>query len=332
MCKFLNNKYVENYKESNESDIYIYVITEYIKYLEDDFVEIMNKYAKDFNWGNKIKTRSDNDSNSESESEEEIKPKNKITTKKESEFESEEEKPLHENLQNKVDIYKKYKIINPDYNIKKIPLSGRSISHIIDNDKEYKYCSTCKNWKLVEEYFISSKNWDLLDRRCKICKKKSTYEANINWKQNNKNKISDYNKKYREENIETIKHKCNLTKENKEENKLERRKKYFEKTLEVIKQNDGECLSTIDDYENAHSKLKIKCSVGHIFKKSSNGISRSWCPSCNIFYGEAYSRYILEQFFDCEFNKIRPEWLLNKEGNKLELDGYNEEYKIAFEY
>ena len=32
------------------------------------------------------------------------------------------------------------------------------------------------------------------------------------------------------------------------------------------------------------------------------------------------------------FRKIRPDWIKNKEGNKLELDFYCEELKLAFEY
>ena len=239
---------------------------------------------------------------------------------------------MHENLQNKVDIYKKYKKINPDYNIKQIELTGRAISHIIDGDKEYKYCSGCENWKLTDDFFKSKDTWDSLARSCKICKKKSSSISAKDWKERNKEKISEYNKKYREENIELIKQKCNLTEEKKEENKLERRKKHFEKSIELIKQNGGDCLSTIDDYENAHSKLKIKCENGHEFKKSSNNLVKQWCPHCNIYYGETYSKYILEDFFECNFPKIRPEWLLNREGNKLELDGYNEDKKIAFEY
>jgi hypothetical protein len=143
------------------------------------------------------------ESESSDESEEEIKPKKKNTSKIESESSSESEeesKPLHENLQNKVDIYKKYKKINPDYNIKQIELTGRAISHIIDDDKEYKYCSGCENWKLTDDFFKSKDTWDSLARSCKICKKKSSSISAKDWKERNKEKISEYNKKYREEN------------------------------------------------------------------------------------------------------------------------------------
>jgi hypothetical protein len=295
-----------------------------------------------------IKKESESLESDLSESEEEVKPKKKLI-KKESESsksdsseseeevktiknDSDDEKPMLGCIKDKLNIYKKYKIINPEYNIKNIELSGRSIKHITDENNEYKYCSGCEKWKLTDDFFKSKDTWDSLARSCKICKKESSSNAVKNWKERNKEKISEYNKKYREENNKIIKQKCNLTEEKKDENKLERIKKYFDKSIELIKQNGGECLSNINDYENAHSKLKIKCASGHEFDKSFNDLSKSWCPRCNIYYGESYIKYILEDYFDCNFPKIRPEWLIDKEGNKLELDGYNEDKKIAFEY
>jgi len=35
---------------------------------------------------------------------------------------------------------------------------------------------------------------------------------------------------------------------------------------------------------------------------------------------------------EAKFHRKRPKWLVNENGNRLELDGYNEELKIAFEY
>lgn len=41
---------------------------------------------------------------------------------------------------------------------------------------------------------------------------------------------------------------------------------------------------------------------------------------------------IFEQLFGKPFPKARPSWLLNSRGKKMELDGYCEELKLAFEY
>ena len=36
--------------------------------------------------------------------------------------------------------------------------------------------------------------------------------------------------------------------------------------------------------------------------------------------------------FDTSFDKHRPDWLKNTDGYQLELDGYDQDLKIAFEY
>jgi len=51
------------------------------------------------------------------------------------------------------------------------------------------------------------------------------------------------------------------------------------------------------------------------------------CPDCSSSRSENLSRNIFENLFRFKFPKCRPEWL-----NKLELDGFCEELKIAFEY
>lgn len=49
--------------------------------------------------------------------------------------------------------------------------------------------------------------------------------------------------------------------------------------------------------------------------------------------GERISRRVFEYLFKKPFVKVRPDFLKNPEtGRNLELDGYNEELKIAFEY
>lgn len=48
---------------------------------------------------------------------------------------------------------------------------------------------------------------------------------------------------------------------------------------------------------------------------------------------EKKCRDIFESLFDTDFPKIRPDFIVNtKTGKRLELDGYNEKLKLAFEY
>ena len=47
----------------------------------------------------------------------------------------------------------------------------------------------------------------------------------------------------------------------------------------IAKQRDGKCLS--DEYINAHTKLKWKCSKGHIWEAIPDSVKRgSWCSEC----------------------------------------------------
>lgn len=89
----------------------------------------------------------------------------------------------------------------------------------------------------------------------------------------------------------------------------------------------GECLST--KYVRCTEKLKWKCYYGHEWESSLNSVknNNSWCPKCNINIGEEITRNIMNILFDAKFTTQYPELL---EG--LELDGYNEDLSIAFEY
>ncbi len=47
---------------------------------------------------------------------------------------------------------------------------------------------------------------------------------------------------------------------------------------------------------------------------------------------ESRCRFIFETLFQAPFTSIRPDFLRYKTGKNLELDGYNDELKLAFEY
>jgi len=54
--------------------------------------------------------------------------------------------------------------------------------------------------------------------------------------------------------------------------------------------------------------------------------------SGNESKGESITRLLFERMFGKPFIKERPEWLKEKRGRALELDGFNQELKLAFEY
>ena len=102
---------------------------------------------------------------------------------------------------------------------------------------------------------------------------------------------------------------------------------------ELAKEKGGECLSK--EYINTDTKLEFKCAEGHTWKATGGSLKygNKWCPKCRISYGENTTRQILEQLLQKKFPTIKPEWLINPTTQKkLELDGYNEELKLAFEY
>lgn len=80
--------------------------------------------------------------------------------------------------------------------------------------------------------------------------------------------------------------------------------------------------------------INIKCSNGHIFHVSWNKMqSGRWCPVCarSRFVGEEITKQFMEFVYDAPFPKRKPKWLCY-EGLRLELDGFNELLKIAFEH
>lgn len=102
----------------------------------------------------------------------------------------------------------------------------------------------------------------------------------------------------------------------------------LEDVQNIANSKGGICLSSV--YKNANEKMDFKCSEGHFFKKDFKRIlhRNEWCQKCSKNTSEEICRYILETLLDIQFEKTT----FNYKGHNLELDGYNEKNKIAFEY
>jgi len=90
-----------------------------------------------------------------------------------------------------------------------------------------------------------------------------------------------------------------------------------------------------NDYITYKHKHNWKCNnCNFTFKRSLNDMSkRQNCPYCNRFSNENEVRKIFEAKFNKSFPNVRPNFLKNPQTNfNLELDGYCEELKLAFEY
>ena len=113
----------------------------------------------------------------------------------------------------------------------------------------------------------------------------------------------------------------------------EERIKGLNDMCKIAEDKGGKCLSSLKEYKSVNSKLRFQCIKNHEWSALAYVVkTRTWCPICCQSLSEKLFRIIIEKFFNCEFPSCRPEWLKNKYGNRLQIDGYNEELKIGFEY
>uniref|UniRef100_A0A6C0JQW1 C2H2-type domain-containing protein n=1 Tax=viral metagenome TaxID=1070528 RepID=A0A6C0JQW1_9ZZZZ len=113
----------------------------------------------------------------------------------------------------------------------------------------------------------------------------------------------------------------------------ERREKYFEMFKNLVKKKKGRCLGTIDDYIISTSKILVECHNGHKCEISLNSVQKGvLCTECNINTSEMVTLHACKFLFDLPFKKIRPKWLKNNAGNKMEIDVANAELNFGCEY
>lgn len=95
----------------------------------------------------------------------------------------------------------------------------------------------------------------------------------------------------------------------------------------------GRCLSK--SYDDSSQPLLWKCRV----KRHSPWEAKwhkvklgQWCPECSSGFGERVVRLAFQELFKAAFPKARPQWLVGSNGALRELDGFNQDLKIAFEH
>lgn len=112
------------------------------------------------------------------------------------------------------------------------------------------------------------------------------------------------------------------------------KKKSIDKIKEEMERIVPGYILKSNTYTGNKVKMEFICNNGHYFKiRWNNIVSGQKCPHCNVYKNEEECRAIFEKITGKKFNKIRPDFLINPKTNvKLELDGYCEELKIAFEY
>ncbi len=100
----------------------------------------------------------------------------------------------------------------------------------------------------------------------------------------------------------------------------------------ICEERGGSLTST--QFKGVDSKYDFECNLGHRFTNTFKHVEGGqWCPICSKgSKSEELTRVAFEQIFGGQFIKSRPIWLRNEEGRQMELDGYNKNLKIAFEY
>jgi hypothetical protein len=112
---------------------------------------------------------------------------------------------------------------------------------------------------------------------------------------------------------------------------------YTRQMLTALAERQGGVLLSNDPYRNTKQRLMWRCADGHVFPRSVDSIRayHSFCPKCSRTWGlrEAYVRSLFSHLLGVTF-PLRKDlaWLVNAAGSRMELDGYNDELHLAFEY
>ena len=121
--------------------------------------------------------------------------------------------------------------------------------------------------------------------------------------------------------------KCFLLKSN--EIFIKKSKYQIDVCQKLAEKRFGKCLSTTPS-----KYIEWECYFGHVFKMTPHDVKKRnrWCSICSTSSSEKLCRLVFETIFGEKFPRCRPEWLKNKNGFRLELDGFCEKLNLAFEH
>jgi hypothetical protein len=101
--------------------------------------------------------------------------------------------------------------------------------------------------------------------------------------------------------------------------------------IALAKERGGTCLSS--RFVGVFGKLRWRCAEAHEWDATPVTIeSGSWCQQCSRGLGERIAQQFFEQLFGSPFPNVKPQWLVNSAGARMELDGYSDALHIAFEH
>lgn len=108
--------------------------------------------------------------------------------------------------------------------------------------------------------------------------------------------------------------------------------------ISTLAEQKGGCLMGLRKVDRDFGKREwmaaLRCAASHEWEGRVYHLLRGvWCPTCNMpGTREKVCRQVLEHLLKAAFPKKRPDWLRTSKGRKAELDGFNEDLRLAFEY
>ncbi len=106
-------------------------------------------------------------------------------------------------------------------------------------------------------------------------------------------------------------------------------------TLSILEQHakNKRGILLTKEYKNCETKMSWQCEKGHKWEAKWHSIKRGdWCPKCCVRKCELECKILFEAFFAKPFEKHRIYYDTYNKHKFYELDGYNMELRIAFEY
>jgi len=168
-----------------------------------------------------------------------------------------------------------------------------------ENGEEGKECSSCKLWKKVEFFCKSSQNWDGLRHDCNDCLAET--------RKKNKDKISEYNKKYWLETQEQQKEKNKIWRENNQEHIKEKLKEYRAIHGKEIDKKQWENRKNDEDYKQKqtirrreYENNKLKTDICFKLKKNMRKRIREMLMDFSLVKSERTVYYV-----GCNLEKLR---------------------------
>lgn len=106
----------------------------------------------------------------------------------------------------------------------------------------------------------------------------------------------------------------------------------YQELSDIASSRGGKLLSS--EFTKLQHNYLWECKHNHTWVASGANVKHrlSWCPTCVVKKGQRICKAYFEQIYKERFDTVRPNWLIGPTGKPLELDGFCEKLKIAFEH